>query len=169
MGTKPANVLNINGSAHQELNELQEILLNDFQSDFSLSATPYADIATRLGVTEAEVIEALHELSESKIISRVGPVFSPHRIGTSTLVAMAVPKGLLQHVANYISALPEVNHNYEREHRFNLWFVVTATTEEHLQAVLIEIEENTGIAVMSLPMLESYHINLGFDLKLNNQ
>ena len=51
----------------------------------------------------------------------------------------------------------------------NLWFVVTATTEEHLQAVLIVIEENTGIAVMSLPMLESYHIDLGFDLKLNNQ
>ncbi|OAD22512.1 hypothetical protein THIOM_001681, partial [Candidatus Thiomargarita nelsonii] len=35
--------------------------------------------------------------------------------------------------------------------------------------VLTEIEENTGIAVMSLPMLESYHIDLGFDLNLNNQ
>jgi DNA-binding Lrp family transcriptional regulator len=163
------NVLNINGSAHQELSELQEILLNDFQSNFSLSATPYADIATDLGVTEAEVIEALRELSENKIISRIGPVFRPHSIGTSTLAAMAVPKRQLQQVANYISGLAEVNHNYEREHRFNLWFVVTATTAEHLQAVLIEIEENTGIVVMSLPMLESYHIDLGFDLKLNNQ
>ena len=163
------NVLNLNGSAHEELNELQEILLNDFQSNFSLSPTPYADIASDLGVTEAEVIEALQELSESKIISRVGPVFRPHSIGTSTLAAMAVPKGLLQYVAKYISSLPEVNHNYEREHRFNLWFVVTATTEEHLQAVLMEIEENTGIAVMSLPMLESYHIDLGFDLNSNNQ
>jgi len=164
-----ANVLNINGSVHHELSELQELLVNDFQSDFSLSATPYADIANDLGVTEAAVLEALRELSETKIISRVGPVFRPHSIGTSTLAAMAVPKGRLEEVANYISALPEVNHNYEREHCFNLWFVVTATTEEHLQAVLIEIEENIGIAVMSLPMLESYHIDLGFDLKLNNQ
>jgi len=155
--------------APDELSALQEILLNDFQRDFPLSPTPYADIASRLGVTEAEVLDALRELSESKIISRVGPVFRPHRIGTSTLVAMAVPKGRLQDVAHFISALPEVNHNYEREHRFNLWFVVTATTEEHLQAVLIEIEEKTGIAVMSLPMLESYHIDLGFDLKFNNQ
>jgi DNA-binding Lrp family transcriptional regulator len=161
------NVLNLNGTAHQELSELQEILLNDYQSNFSLSATPYADIATDLGVTEAEVIDALRELSESKIISRIGPVFRPQSIGISTLAAMAVPKGRLQQVANYISSLLEVNHNYEREHRFNLWFVVTATTEEHLQAVLMEIEANTGIAVMSLPMLESYHIDLGFDLKLN--
>ncbi|MEN8215099.1 MAG: Lrp/AsnC family transcriptional regulator [Pseudomonadota bacterium] len=155
--------------AHDELSALQEILLNDFQRDFPLSPTPYADIASRLGVTEAEVLDALRELNEAEIISRIGPVFRPHHIGTSTLVAMAVPKGRLQDVANYISGLPEVNHNYEREHRFNLWFVVTATTEEHLQALLIEIEENTGIAVMSLPMLESYHIDLGFDLKFNNQ
>jgi DNA-binding Lrp family transcriptional regulator len=164
MGMRQASVLNINGSAHHELSGLQKSLLNDFQNNFPLSPTPYADIAAHLGVTEKEVLDALRELDEAKIISRIGPVFRPHCIGTSTLVAMAVPKGRLQHVANYISALPEVNHNYEREHSFNLWFVVTATTEEHLQAVLTEIEENTGIAVMSLPMLESYHIDLGFDL-----
>ena len=164
MGIKPAPVLNLNGSTHRTLSNLQKKLLNDFQKNFPLSPTHYADIAASAGVTETEVLDALRELKKDGIISRIGPVFSPHRIGTSTLVAMAVPKGRLQHVANYISALPEVNHNYEGEHHFNLWFVVTATTEEHLQTVLTEIEENTGIVVMSLPMLESYHIDLGFDL-----
>ncbi len=149
-----------------ELNDLQESLLNDFQRDFPLSPTPFADIATRLGVSEADVIETLRELNEAEFISRVGPVFRPHRLGTSTLAAMAVPEERLLDVANYISTLPEVNHNYEREHDcFNLWFVITAPTETHLQAVLTNIEENIGIAVMSLPMLESYHIDLGFDLK----
>ena len=157
-------MLNINGSAHRTLSNLQKKLLNDFQKNFPLSPTPYADIAARLGVTETDVLEALRDLEKDGIISRIGPVFRPHRIGTSTLVAMAVPKGRLQPVANYISTLPEVNHNYEREHHLNLWFVVTATTAEHLQTVLTEIEENTGIVVMSLPMLESYHIDLGFDL-----
>jgi len=161
---KPASVLNINGSTHRTLSNLQKKLLNDFQKTFPLSPTPYADIAARLGVTETDVLEALRDLEKDGIISRIGPVFRPHRIGTSTLVAMAIPKGRLQHVANYINTLPEVNHNYEREHHLNLWFVVTATTEEHLQTVLTEIEENTGIVVMSLPMLESYHIDLGFDL-----
>jgi DNA-binding Lrp family transcriptional regulator len=165
MNMRHAPVVNINGSDHFKLNCLQESLLNDFQKDFPLSLTPYADIATRLGTTEEEIFEALRELTELEIISRIGPVFSPHRIGTSTLATMAVPKGRLIEVAKYISALPEVNHNYEREHRFNLWFVLTASTEEHLEAVLTEIEENTNIAVMSLPMLESYHIDLGFDLK----
>lgn len=153
-------------SAHLELNHLQESLLNDFQKDFPLSPTPYADIANHLGVSEKEVLDALRELKKADIISRIGPVFHPFSIGTSTLVAMAVPKERLLSVAQYINTLSEVNHNYEREHRFNLWFVVTAATEQALQAVLTKIEEKTGIAVMSLPLLASYHIDLGFDLKL---
>ena len=167
MGMRSAPSLNINDSTPRALDDLQTKLLNDFQRDFPLSPTPYADIAARLGVTEAEVLTALQELEQSQIISRVGPVFNPHRIGTSTLVAMAIPQERLQSVADYISSLPEVNHNYEREYKLNLWFVVTAATIEHLQAVLLEIEKNTGIAVLSLPMLKSYHIDLGFDLNRN--
>ena len=147
-----------------KLSPLQKDLLNDFQKDFPLSSMPYADIAAKLQVTEEEVLQALAELSEARLISRVGAVFSPHRLGTSTLAAMAVPKDQLESVATFISSLPEVNHNYEREHEFNLWFVMTVIDEEHLEAVMVEIEHVTGIEVMSLPMLESYHIDLGFNL-----
>ena len=80
-------MLNINDSAHRTLSDLQTKLLNDFQKNFPLSPTPYADIAACLGVTETEVLAALQELEEGQIISRIGPVFHPHCIGTSTLVA----------------------------------------------------------------------------------
>jgi len=148
-----------------DLTELHKRLLNYFQKNFPLSSTPYADIAAQLHVTEAEVLAALHELSDLDIVSRVGAVFRPHRIGASTLAAIAVPAKQLESVADIVSALPEVNHNYEREHDFNLWFVVTASSEAHLQAVLLEIEEKTGLSVMSLPMEADYHIDLGFELK----
>jgi len=147
-----------------KLNQLQEKLLNNFQKNFPISPTPYADIANSLGITETEVLEALNELKTNGIISRIGPVFRPHRLGTSTLVTMAIPQAKLEEVANYISSLQEINHNYEREHYFNLWFVITATTEEHLQTVLTNIEQNTGFKVLSLPMLEGYYIDLGFKL-----
>jgi len=147
------------------LNPLQKQLLNDFQKDFPLSPTPYADLAAQLQITEAEVLETLRELSDTHMISRLGAVVAPHRVGTSTLAAMVVPNDQLEKVAEFISSLPEVNHNYEREHHFNLWFVVTALHEEHLRSVLTKIEQVTGLTVMSLPMLESYHLNLGFDLK----
>ena len=151
--------------SNTDFTTLEKKLLNDFQHDLPLSPTPYADIAHRLGVSEEEVMETIERLQRSGVISRIGPVFTPNRIGVSTLAAMSIPDDELECVARIISACPEVNHNYQREHEFNLWFVVTASSEEHLAIVLHEIEQHAGYSLMSLPMLEDYFIDLGFKLK----
>ena len=147
------------------LDAIDRHLLNDFQQGFPLSARPYAEVAESLGIDETEVLARLSRLSAAGAVSRVGPVLRPKRIGVSTLAAMAVPPGRLETVAKLVSDYPEVNHNYEREHRFNLWFVLTAPDQARLNAVLGEIALYTGIEVMDLPMLEEYHIDLGFPLQ----
>jgi hypothetical protein len=43
--------------------------------------------------------------------------------------------------------------------------VVTASDEERLQKVLRDIEQKTGISVLHLPMIDDYHIDLGFPLQ----
>jgi DNA-binding Lrp family transcriptional regulator len=144
---------------------LEQHLLNDYQRDMSLSATPYADMAKQLGVSEEKILESISSLQDRGVISRVGPVFRPNRIGVSTLAAMAIPEQNVECVARIISAFPEVNHNYQREHEYNLWFVVTASSAEHLDIVLYEIEQHTEYPLMSLPMLDDYFIDLGFKLK----
>lgn len=148
--------------------ELERKLLNDFQRGMSLSLTPYADIADQLGVSEKEVMTSIQSLQDRGAISRVGPVFRPNRIGVSTLAAMSIPEHELECVARIVSAFPEVNHNYKRDHEYNLWFVVTASSEEHLDIVLHEIEQHAEYSLMSLPMLEDYFIDLGFKLKWAN-
>jgi len=147
------------------LNDLERRLLNDFQHDFPLSSTPYADIARGLGVSEAEVMETLTRLQQQGAVSRVGAVLRPNTVGVSTLAAMAVPNTGLETVAALVSAYPEVNHNYEREHRLNLWFVANAPDAPRLQSVLDDIAARSGYEVLSFPLLEDYHIDLGFDLK----
>ncbi|MCQ8119603.1 Lrp/AsnC family transcriptional regulator [Methylomonas rosea] len=147
---------------------LHKRLLNDYQQDFPLSPTPYRDIAEQLGVSEDEVMNAFQTLSEQQMISRIGPVIAPNSIGNSALVAMAVPDTDLARVAELVSAYPEVNHNYERENRFNLWFVLIADSEPHLKAVIADIETQTGYPAMLLPMLADYFINLGFELNLHD-
>ncbi|CAD6874929.1 Lrp/AsnC family transcriptional regulator [Methylomonas fluvii] len=147
---------------------LHKRLLNDYQQDFPLSPTPYRDIAEQLGVSEDEVLNAFQTLSEQQMISRIGPVIAPNSIGNSALVAMAVPEFDLPRVAELVSAYPEVNHNYERENRFNLWFVLIADSEIHLKAVIADIESQTGYPAMLLPMLADYFINLGFELNLHD-
>ena len=148
-----------------EFTELERKVLNNFQQGFPLCERPYAELARQLGVSEAQVIETLQQLQTRKIVSRVGPVFRTGRVGASTLAAMAIPPVRLEEIAALVSAYEAVNHNYEREHEFNLWFVITAVDEIELQAVLTDIEQRTGIEVMRLPMLEDYHIDLGFELQ----
>ena len=77
---------------------------------------------------------------------------------------MAVPRERLQSVAEIVSGYDEVNHNYEREHAFNLWFVVTAKDERAVADVLADVRRRTGLAVMDLPLVEAFHIDLGFPL-----
>lgn len=149
----------------QQLGDLEKHLLNDFQHGFPLVSRPYQVIAEKLGTTEEIIIDTLNDLQQQGFVSRVGAVFRANSIGASTLAAMAVPEDRLEEVAAMVSEYSEVNHNYQREHHFNLWFVLTTTDEQALNAVLDDMEYRSGIAVMYLPMLEDYHIDLGFDLK----
>lgn len=149
-----------------DLTGIERRLLNDFQHGFPLSPTPYADIAQSLGVSEAEVLATLVRLKQQGAVSRVGAVVRPNTVGVSTLAAMAVPPGELERVAARVSGFAEVNHNYEREHRLNLWFVVTAPDRTRLQQVLDEIAARAGYELLSFPLVEDYHIDLGFDLRI---
>ena len=147
-----------------KLSPLEWRLLNDFQHDFPLTPAPYADMAKALGVSEDEVIAALARLKQAGAVSRVGAVVRPNTVGASTLAAMAVPAARLESVATLVNGYAGVNHNYEREHELNLWFVATAPDAARLQALLDDIAARTGIEVLAFPLVEDYHIDLGFEL-----
>ncbi len=146
------------------LDDIEKRLLNEYQKGLPLSPTPFADMARNLGMDEAQVLQILQRLQDRGIISRVGPVFKPHRIGASTLAAMSIPEDKLESVAQQVSDYAEVNHNYEREDRYNLWFVVTASSQEKLEQVLSDIEQETGYNILYLPLERHFHIDLGFPL-----
>ncbi len=140
-------------------------LLNRWQRGFPLEPRPFARIAEDAGLDADGVLERYRAFVASDVLSRIGMVFRPNRVGASTLAAMRVAPDALERVAGQVSAQPEVNHNYEREHAFNLWFVATAPDAERLERALVRIEALSGVDVLRLPLLEEYHIDLGFDLK----
>jgi len=140
-------------------------LVNAWQRGFPLVPRPFAAIARASGFDEGETIARFAQLRSRGLIDRIGPVFRPNTVGASTLAAMAVPPARLEAVAQQVSAHAGVNHNYEREHSINLWFVATAPTAAALQNLLGAIEDETGLAVLRLPLIEEFHIDLGFDLE----
>jgi DNA-binding Lrp family transcriptional regulator len=140
-------------------------LANAWQRDFPLVPRPFAEIAARLAMSEEDVLENFKDLKRQGAIDRIGPVFRPNMVGASSLAAMAVPPQRLDEVAAHVSGYRGVNHNYEREHRYNLWFVVTGESEPEVLWTLACIEYATHLPVLKLPLVEEYHIDLGFDLE----
>ncbi|RLU02919.1 MAG: Lrp/AsnC family transcriptional regulator [Ketobacter sp.] len=147
------------------LDTLSRQLIDRYQKGFPVGARPFRMLAEELGVKEQEVIDCLRQLKSQRVISRVGPVFDHHRAGASTLAALAVPEERLTEVADFVNSFAGVNHNYEREHEFNLWFVVTACDQPTLEKILQAIDQGTGMPMLVLPMEQAYHIDLGFQLQ----
>ena len=139
-------------------------LLSDWQHNFPLTSAPFADIARSLDLTEAEVLTHYRQAQADGALSRIGGVFAPGSGGDSLLAAMAVPPERLGEVAALVSQQPGVNHNYAREHRINLWFVMTGPSREAVEHSLQTLEKHTGHRILRLRLLRPYRIDLGFAL-----
>lgn len=146
------------------LSALDLALLDRWQRDFPLVPRPFATLAEALDLDEDLVIARTRDLKARGLVSRVGAVVRPNTAGASTLAALAVPPARLEAVARRVNAEPGVNHNYEREHEINLWFVATALDRAALNATLARIAADTGLEVLDLPLERAYHIDLGFPL-----
>lgn len=139
-------------------------LLNAWQRGFPLCDEPFAVVGAALDLSAAQVLQAYRQLAHEGALSRIGAVFAPGSGGASILSAMAVPPERLEAVAAVVSAHPGVNHNYERENAYNLWFVVTGPSAAQVERTIASLEADTGLTALRLPMLQPYRIDLAFDL-----
>jgi DNA-binding Lrp family transcriptional regulator len=128
---------------------------------------PFALIADKLGCDEDTVINAVKDLKAKGYLARIGATYATGRVGASTLAAMEVPTPDLENVARKISRFTEINHNYEREDKLNLWFVVTGADRNGIDTTIQAIEDDTGLTVHRMPMIEHYRLDLGFALQWN--
>jgi DNA-binding Lrp family transcriptional regulator len=146
------------------MDELDRVLVNCLQEGIDVVERPFAAIAAELGLPEAEVCGRLQRLVDDGLLTRFGPMIDAEALGGAvTLAAMGVPPHDYERVAALVNAHPEVTHNYRREHRFNMWFVVAAERPEGIGRVLKEIERETGHRVLDLPKRREYYLRVKFD------
>lgn len=150
---------------HRPHSALELALLNHWQRGFPLDREPFAAIGRSVGLDAATVLAHYAHLHGQGSFSRIGAVFAPGAGGASLLAAMAVPPDRLERVAIDVSRHAGVNHNYEREHTTNLWFVATGRDDAAVEQLLRTIEADTRLPVLRLPMLRPYRIDTGFDLR----
>lgn len=116
-----------------------------------------------LGVSETDICARVKSFLEQKEASRFGPMFNVEKFGgVFTLVAMEVPQARFDEVAAIVNGFTEVAHNYEREHRWNMWFVTATESQAQTDSVLGAIELQTGLKCWPMPKLEEYFLDLRF-------
>ena len=138
-------------------------ILSLLETEFPVVARPFDALAEGLGTEPAALVASVRRLAESGVIRRIGPVFDSRRLGyTSTVAAARVPAERLAEVAERVSRLPGVTHNYERRGDYNLWFTLTARSEKEIAETLNALGEEAGIVFHSLPALAVYKIRAVF-------
>lgn len=143
------------------MDELDRAIVNALQGGFPICDEPYREMTDKLGLAEAELIARLQRMLESKTLTRFGPMFQVERMGGAfVLAALAVPEADYERIAEQVNALPEVAHNYRREHALNMWFVLATETPEGIPAAIEKIERATGLTVYAFPKLKEYFVEM---------
>jgi DNA-binding Lrp family transcriptional regulator len=143
------------------LDPVDRNIINRLQDGFPICEHPYAAAAHALGIAECELLARLKRLLEANTLTRFGPLYNVEQAGGAfVLVAMSVPEADLERVVKIVNAMPQVAHNYQREHRFNLWFVLATATQAEIDTAVAQIEKRTGQTVYAMPKLREYFLEL---------
>ena len=147
------------------LDHIDRLLINYLQDGLPICDKPYAHVSDELGLNEETVIERIASLLERKLLSRFGPMFHAEKMGGGlALAAMSITEDDFDRIADIVNSFDEIAHNYQRSHRFNMWFVIATEFPEGIQSVSDQIEALSGYPVYCMPKKEEFYVGLRFEV-----
>ena len=143
------------------MDDIDRAIINNLQGGLVVCERPYREAAQRMGLDEDALLARLARLLKSGDLTRIGPLFQIEKMGGAfTLAALHAPEDDFERVARSVNTLPEVAHNYAREHDLNMWFVLATETPGQIDQLIEKIEFETGCAVFNFPKLREYFVEL---------
>lgn len=150
----------------RDLDAVDRKIIDFLQGDFPLCEQPYAQAAALLGISETELLDRLKSLLADKVLTRFGPMYQIERMGGAfVLAALAVPEESYEVVTAKVNALPQVAHNYRREHALNMWFVLATETEGGIADAIAQIEQSTGLPVYAFPKEREFFVEMKLETR----
>jgi DNA-binding Lrp family transcriptional regulator len=122
-----------------EFSDKEMGLLRALQEDLPVCERPYADLALRAGMSEAETLETARRWKESGVIRRMG-AFIRHRkagVNANGMVVWDVPEERIEEAGRAMSARECVSHCYARPRSekwpFRLYAMMHGATENEVR------------------------------------
>jgi DNA-binding Lrp family transcriptional regulator len=149
-----------------ELDLTDRRLLNALQGSIDLVERPFLRAAEEAGISEDEALVRAQRLRDAGVLRHLSPIFDVFRLGyKSALVACAVPPERIEDAAAVISAHSGVSHNYAREHRFNIWFVMAIPRERDFEGEVARLAAAAGATRhIVLPAKKLFKIAVEYDM-----
>jgi len=148
-----------------ELHANDKIIINQLQGGFPICEDPWTELEKKLNIPADEIIQRIEHMKNEGLLSRFGPMYHAEKMGGGlTLAAMEVSRESFDEIAEIVNEFPEVAHNYARDHRLSMWFVIATETPEQVEVVIQKIENKTGIRVYNMPKLQEFFLGLKFEV-----
>jgi DNA-binding Lrp family transcriptional regulator len=138
-------------SAVDVIDDLEKKIIRHLQADLPLTTTPFAAVASRVGIGEEELLERIRGLKERGVLRRFGATLRHLKAGikANVMVAWYVPEGQVDEVGPLMAGVREVSHCYERKPtggwKYNLFTMVHGKTRKQCREVVERLAELTGI------------------------
>ncbi len=122
-----------------EFAEKEIRLLRALQEDLPVRERPYADLAARAGMSEAEALEIARRWKEAGIIRRMGAFIRHRKAGVKAngMVVWDVPEERIEEAGRAMSARDCVSHCYARPRSdkwpFRLYTMIHGATEDEVR------------------------------------
>ncbi len=144
----------------------ERALASAVQRGVPLVSDPFSALGEALGFGGDWVLERLREWSRQGLLREISAVMEGSRLGyESALVAARVPPERIEEAAEAVAEHPTVTHDYERAHRFNLWYTLAVPREQGLRRVADRLGELAGVEEQHvLPRTATFKIGVNFDL-----
>lgn len=133
------------------ISPLEKKIIALLQGDIPLTATPYADMASELGIAEELLLAKIDELKEKGFLRRIGAILYHQQAGytANSMCAWQVSPERVSEVGQIMAAFPQASHVYERptyeDWPYNFFTMIHGRTKEECAAVVREISRKTGI------------------------
>ncbi len=138
-------------------------VIDQLQGGFPLVSEPFAQAGAVLGMSQQALLDTIGHLLQLRVLTRFGPLYQIERMGGQfVLAALEVPPERFDEVAAQVNALDAVAHNYQRDHRLNMWFVLATASTAAMQTAQADIERRTGLPLHAFPKLREYYVGMRF-------
>lgn len=130
---------------------LDKSIISLLQGDIPLTPTPYAHMASELGIEEELLLTKIKEFKEKGILRRIGAILYHQQAGytANSMCAWQVPTERIVEVGRIMAAFPQASHVYQRptydDWPYNIFTMIHGHSRDECVAVARDISRKTGI------------------------